>query len=128
MSRRQLVKRLRAMPMQERQAFVWMAWDRDGSEAVADKLHLPVPIVMARFTRGVRRFWDASSAAHPLDVAVAEYLDFRGTTLQRDELAYRLRARGVDPLELDELDAAMICVRRSRRRGLRALREARLSY
>jgi O-antigen/teichoic acid export membrane protein len=128
MSRHELAKRLAEMPAREREVFVRVAWDRRAPEAVADTLQLPTPVVLARFTRAMRSFWAAPSHASPTDVGVAEYLGFRGTTLQRDEIAYRLRDHGVDPLDLDELDAAMGCARRSRRRGLRVLRQANLQY
>jgi hypothetical protein len=126
MSRRKIVERLRDMPVHERQVFVKVAWDRDDPDDVADLLRLPTPVVLARFTRGMRKFADAPASMTAADDAVARYLAFRGTTLQRDEIAYQLRDRGVDPLDLDELDAAMACARRSRRRGLRTVQQAGL--
>jgi hypothetical protein len=105
-------ERLATIPDHERQALLLIAAERRDPDEAAAALGVSRPIVLARTVRGLRALVGETASATPLDYEIGEYVINRGPTIERDVLAARLRAEGIDPLELHLLDDAAGLARR----------------
>lgn len=105
-------ERLATIPDHERQALLLIATERRDPDEAATALGVSRPIALARTVRGLRALAGETASATPLDYEIGEYVINRGPTIERDVLAARLRAEGIDPLELHLLDDAAGLARR----------------
>jgi O-antigen/teichoic acid export membrane protein len=105
-------ERLATIPDHERQALLLIAAERRDPDEAATALGVSRPVALARAVRGLRALAGETASATPLDYEIGEYVINRGPTIERDVLAARLRAEGIDPLELHLLDDAAGLARR----------------
>lgn len=115
---RRLRRRVRELPLDEREVVALVALGGRSPEALAAEWNVAPELISARLVRGLRRCGGSARGTH-LDPEIGRYLMACDTTLERDDVVAALVRSGADPLELHELEQTMRGFRRSRYRGRR---------
>ena len=108
-----LASQLAAMPTLERSALLEVIGGHVEPKIDDDARDTERSILLARAVRGLRRFESSKSPPSSQDHEIAKYVFSTSSTLERDLLIEWLSERGVDPLELHELDLAARQLRRA---------------